>query len=256
MTLNFPIGALISFLLVLARVGGFVSFLPIPGYRGAADSVRAFLALAIALALFPVWPRLPNEEPSIGRLVQWAFTEAGFGLLVGLAVSFLTEGFQIAAQAAGLQAGYGYASTIDPNSEADSTVLQVVTSLSTALLFFTTGLDHQLIRILAASFTTFPTGSWTATTGSMDGLVHLGSAMISAGMRLAFPVIALLLLIDFSLAVVGRIQQQLQLLSLAFPGKMAAALAILVALAPVVPKVFAAESERTLGVLWRTLSAP
>ena len=83
--------------------------------------------------------------------------------------------------------------------------------------------------------------------------MHLGGQMLSTGLRLAFPVVALLVLIDVALALVGRVQQQLQLLSLAFPGKMAAALALLAALAPVFPKIFAGEADRTLAALWRSL---
>ena len=80
--------------------------------------------------------------------------------MIGLAVAFLTEGFQLAAQIFGVQAGYGFASTIDPTSQADSGVLQVILTLVTGLLFFTTGIDRQLIRVLAASFQTFPAGAW------------------------------------------------------------------------------------------------
>ena len=178
--------------------------------------------------------------------MDWLYT-------IGLAVAFLTEGFQVAAQAAGVHAGYGFATTIDPTSEADSGVLQVIASLFSGILFFSTRMDHQLIRVLAASFVKFPAGSWAPAAASLDGIVGLGSGMLLLGLRLALPVIALLILIDFALALLGRVQQHLQLLSMAFPAKMAAALAILVALAPAVPKLFGTAAEHTLAVLWRAL---
>lgn len=209
--------------------------------------------MAITFALFPVWPALPNAEPSMSQLAAWATCEAGFGLAVGLAVSFLTEGFQIAAQVTAIHAGYGFASTIDPTSQADSGVLQTMASLFCGVLFFSSGLDHQLIRVLAASFVKFPAGSWAPAAASLDGILKLGSDMFSIGLRMALPVVALLILIDFSLALLGRVQQQLQLLSLAFPAKMAAGLAILAALAPVVPKMFGAAAEHMLAALWRAL---
>ena len=214
--------------------------------------MRVGLALAITVALYPVWPALPNAAPSIGQLAMWAFAEAGFGLAIGLAVAFLTETFQMGAQLAGFQAGYGFASTFDPSSQADSSVLQVIMSLFTGVLFFQLDLHHQLIRILAASFLKYPAGAWAPTTASLDGIVQLGGAMLSTGLRIAFPIIAFLVLIDFALALVGRVQQQLQLLSLAFPVKMLAALALLAVLAPVIPKMFGAAAERTLSVLWRS----
>ena len=251
MTLGLPLSTLYAFLLVLSRVAGLVAFLPVPGFRNTPDMLRAILALALAFALFPVWPALPNELPSIGQLIAWTFAEAGFGLAAGLAVAFLTEAFQLAVQVLGLQTGYGYATTIDPNSQADSSVLQVVAMLISALFFLSLGLDRQLFRVLAASFEKFPAGSWAPAAASLAGLVRLGSGMFSLGLRVAMPVVALLLLLDVALAVLGRMQQQLQLLSLAFPLKMLAAMALLSALAPVFARIFANSAERTLGALWQ-----
>ena len=253
MTLGLPLSTLWAFLLVLARVAGLVAFLPVPGFRAAPDSVRIVLTLSLTFALFPVWPALPNASPSMAQLTIWGFSEAGFGLVIGLAVGFLTEAFQVAAQIAGLQAGYGYSVTVDPTSQADSGVLQVILLLTTGLLFFALGIDRDLIRVLAASFEKFPAGSWAPTAQSLDGVLKLGGGMFATGLRLAWPIVALLLLIDVALALLGRMQQQLQLLSLAFPVKMLATLAILTALAPQLPKLFSAGAERTLTVLWRSL---
>lgn len=249
MTLGLPVSTMLAFMLVLARVAGLITFLPIPGFKNAPGMIRIVLAMAITFALFPAWPSLPDELPTFGALTGMAFAELGFGLAVGIAVGFLTEGFQLAAQVLGLQAGYGYASTIDPASQADSSVLQVVMTLVTGLLFFTTGADRELIRILAASFVKFPAGSWAPSAASLDGLVHLGAGMFTTGLRLALPVIALLILIDLALALIGRMQQQLQLLSLAFPVKMLAAIAMLAALAPVIARVFEGSTARTLAAL-------
>jgi flagellar biosynthetic protein FliR len=251
MTLGLPVSTLYAFLLVLARVAGWITFLPVPGFRNAPEMLRVYLALAITFALFPVWPALPNALPSLGELTAWAFAEAGFGLAIGLAVAFLTETFQIATQVLGLQAGYGYATTIDPTSQADAGVLQVVTMLISGLLFLSLGLDRQLLRVLAASFEKFPAGSWAPSAASLDGILRLGSGMFSLGLRVAMPVVALLLLLDISLAVLGRMQQQLQLLSLAFPMKMLAALALLSTLAPVFGRIFESAAARMLSALWQ-----
>jgi flagellar biosynthetic protein FliR len=60
-----------------------------------------------------------------------------------------------------------------------------------------------------------------------EALIRLASGMFSVGVRLALPVVALLVLVDFALALLGRLNQQLQLLSLAFPAKMLTALVVL-----------------------------
>jgi flagellar biosynthesis protein FliR len=254
MTLGLPLSTMYAFLFVLARVGGLFAFLPLPGLRAAPDIARAMLAMMTTIALFPVWPQLPNELLTISQLVVAVLVESGFGLMAGVAVAFLTEGLQMAAQIFGLQAGYSYSTTIDPTSQADAGILQVMISLAGGLLFVTTGTHRELLRILAASLERFPAGTWHVTAAAGDSVIRLGSSMISLGLRLALPVVAILLLIDLSLALLGRMQQQLQLLSLAFPIKMLAALAILIVLAPMVPSLYNAAAARMIATLTRTLA--
>lgn len=241
--------ALYGFLLVMARVGGAFLFVPLPGVRNSPEMVRVILVLSITVALFPVWPSIAVAEPSIGLLVAWVFAETAFGLTVGVAVSFLTEAFLVAAQAVGLQAGYAYASTVDPTTQADSSVLQVVAQLGASLLFFALGLDREVIRILAKSLEMYPAGSYVASMKSAEAILRLGAAMFSTGLRLAMPVLALLLLVDIALALLGRINAQLQLLTLAFPAKMLAALGLLTITAGAFPAVYQNAAERTIKTL-------
>jgi flagellar biosynthesis protein FliR len=50
-----------------------------------------------------------------------------------------------------------------------------------------------------------------------EALIRLGASLFAVGVRLALPVVALLVMVDVALALMGRLNQQLQLLSLAFP---------------------------------------
>lgn len=77
--------------------------------------------------------------------------------------------------------------------------------------------------------------------------------MFTAGLRLAFPVIALLLFIDISLALLGRLNSQLQLLSLSFPIKMLVALAVLAITSPAIPVIYESTAARNLGFVIRSL---
>jgi flagellar biosynthetic protein FliR len=137
------------------------------------------------------------------------------------------EVFQVAAQIVSLQAGFGFASTIDPTSGADSTVLITLAQLTAGLLFFAAGGDRILVRVLADSIRLCPPESFTLKSGWADAIVRFSSTIFSAGLRLAAPVIALLLLADVSLAVLGRMQTQLHLVSLTMPVKLAVTMLLL-----------------------------
>ncbi len=240
-----------GFLAVLTRVSGALVFIPIPGARTGPDVARVVLSLGITMALYPVWPALSPASLTLGQLALLVIAEAAFGITAGLAVAFLLEGFVLAAQVLGLQAGFSYSSTIDPSSQADSTVLQVLVQLVSSLLFFALGIHHHVIRAFATSLETIAPGAFLISGGVVEMVSKLGSGMFQLGLRLALPVIALLLLVDVVLALTGRINAQLQLLNLAFPAKMLAGLLLLAALAPLMPTLFESSASRTVQAINR-----
>jgi flagellar biosynthetic protein FliR len=242
---------LFSFLFVLARVGGALIFVPLPSIRSGPEPARVLMAVTLSIALYPLWPAA--AVPSFGQLALWMFAEAAFGITVGIAVSFLVEALLMAAQVFGLQAGYSYASTIDPSTQADSNVLLVVANLMAGLLFFALGLDGQVVRIFARSLEVYPPGSYLVKASTAQAVITLGGGMFATGMRLALPVVVLLVLVDVALALLGRIHQQLQLLTLAFPLKMLASLLMLAAVLGLFLPVFRAAAERTFSTLVRVL---
>lgn len=246
--LRLPLATLWAFVLVLARVAGVLALVPLPGIRGAVEPTRILLAVALTVALYPRWPRVASE-PAPGVLMGWVLAEAAFGLALGLAVMFLVEIFQMAGQAVGLQAGFAYASMIDPQTQADSGVLLILGQLTAGLLFFALGLEREVIRILAASLESWPPGAWLLTPAGSEALLRAGAGMFSVGLRLAFPTVALLLLGDIVMALLGRVHQQIQLLTLSFPVKMLAALAILAATAGVFPQVMSGYARQVLGAV-------
>ena len=227
---------LFGFLLALARVSGMVAFLPLPGIKNAPDLTPIALALGTTLCLANSWPR-PSADPGMVLLTFWVLSEAALGVLMGLCASVLVESFQLGAQILGLQAGFSYASTVDPNSQADSTVLQIVAQLLASLLFFGLGFHRDLILLLAKSFNTIPPGTFIPNGAAGQTAIALTGTIFVTGLKVAFPVVALLLLVDIALALLSRIQAQLQLMTLAYPAKMLAAIGFFAATLWVLPSV-------------------
>ena len=245
--LTFSLSAVFGFVLVLARVAGAFVFVPIPGVNAGPEAARIVLALSFTLALFPRWPHVNLTEPYIGALVLALLAEAALGLTIGVAVSVLAESFLLAGQIIGLQAGYGFASTIDPTTQADSGILVVFAQLIAGLLFFALGLEREVIRVFARSLDAFPVGTFVLAPAGAEQTLRLASGIFSTGLRLAMPVLALLLMVDLALALLGRLNQQLQLLILAFPIKMMAALGLLATMAALFPRVYRGYAEQVLA---------
>ena len=247
LTLN--LATLCGFLLVLARVSGLIALVPIPGLAAAPDAGRIALALALTVGLLPVWPHPDNTSLLSGRMLGSLMAEAGFGVTIGVAVAFLLEGIQLAAQVIGLQAGYSFASTIDPVTQADSTTLQILAQLFAGSLFFSFGFDHQVLLILARSLEKVPSGAYALTGPLVETVTRLGAGIFVTGLQLALPVLALTLLLEVAFAVLGRLHAQLQLLTLAFAAKMLVTLAFLASTLALFPGVFEKFGVAIFGAL-------
>ncbi len=233
--LTIPLGIVIQFGLVLSRMAGLLTFLPIPGLRSGFDLQRLTVAVLFSVLTMPWTAVAKTWSMTLGDFLKLAGSEAALGISLGLCVAVIGEGIQMGAQMLGLQAGFSYASTIDPSSNADSAILQVLLSLSTALTFLALGLDTILFRLLLMGLQAMPPGEWTLDPQHASAVMALFPLLFCDAIRFALPVVAILLVIDAALALLSRIQPQLQLLMLSFPLKMLAAMVFLAQGAPLLP---------------------
>jgi flagellar biosynthetic protein FliR len=249
----FVVDRILGFLLVLTRVAGVFVFVPLPGVSSSPLTARIVLSIATAACLFPAWPAVQGLDQSVARLAGYVVMDAAVGMALGLTVAFAIEALKLAAQVAGLQAGFGFAQTVNPTSDADSSLLLVVAEMFAGLLFFAAGFDRQVLAILAGTIKTLPPAQTPQLHGAAEAIARLSGEMFVYGLRLALPVIAFLVLVDLTLGFLGRVNAQLQLLSLAFPVKIVAALALFAALTPVYARVYRAFAQHSLETAGRIL---
>ncbi len=231
-------GVLYGFLLTLARISGALAFLPLAAFRATPEPARIVLALGFTLILWPQW-KAPHGFPQLSGILAGVLTELALGLAIGIAVAIVMEVFQVAAQMVSLQAGFGFASTIDPTNGADSTVLLTLAQILAGLMFFTSGADRMLIRALSDSMQLAPPTVFQLKAHWAEGMIRFSASIFSSGFRLAAPVVALLLLADASLAVLGRVQSQIHLVSLTMPVKLLATTLLLATSIGIQPRFFA-----------------
>lgn len=240
--------------MVLARISGAFIYVPLPGIKAGPEPARAVLAMAMTFVLFSSWPKIDPSQVTLGVLIGWILAEAGLGLAVGLAASFLMEGFQMGAQMISLQAGYSFATTVDPTSGADSGVLLTIAQTTAGLLFFATGMDRQILSIFGHSLTAHPPGHFAISQSMLALLIQTSSMIFVTGLRLVLPLAGLLILVEISLALLARLNSQLQLMMLAFPIKMLLSLALLAWLVLIFPKVFTQSSGKILQLIQALLA--
>lgn len=237
--LRLSLATLLAFVLVLARMAGVFVFVPLPVKDAGPSVARIVFAVASTVALFPRWPAVDVAGASMpAQMTAWMISEAALGLTIGLMAGFLAEALTLGAQILSLQAGYAYASVVDPTTQADSDVLQVFAQLTAGLLFFTLGLHRFVIRVFAASLDSYPPGRFVLNRNLVESVTQLGSHVFTIGLRLAFPIVGLLLMTEIALALLGRISAQLHLGMHGPAIKMMLALLTLVSVLGIAPQLY------------------
>lgn len=252
--LQIPVSLLTGFALTLTRVSSVFVFVPLPGLQAGTAVARMAVSLACTLALAPLWPRV-DEPPGTSLFAAQMAGELAIGLLAGVAVAWISEIFTAGAQVISVQSGFSFASTFDPNTNADSGILIVIAQLTAGLLFFATGLDRELMRTFAWSLTVSPPGSFVLQPSMPVMLIRLGGDVFALAVRLALPVIGLLFLVDLVLGALGRINAQVQTIGIAMPVKLAASLLMLASLLGVFPLLFEKHAVHTLTAIREQLRA-
>ena len=211
--------------LVLTRVTGLLAAFPMLGSEQMPLQVRAALGAVLATVLLPVVP-VPADLPSslLGLLGLMA-SELAVGLLLGTLVAWVLEAVAFAGTLMDTQMGFSFVQFLDPATAQSASVSGSLMMQIAALLVFITGLHHHMILALVDSYRVAPMGQGVPF--QVMGLITLLGQLLAKGFQLAFPVLAVLFLMDLVLGISGKFMPQLQLLQLSFPLKIALGLGIL-----------------------------
>ena len=245
---------LYGFLLVLSRILGIFVFLPLPGFKAGPDAAKITLSMALTFALYSRWPVIDPAPASVVQVAGWMLVESSIGLATGLAVAFVIEGLIMGAQAISTQAGFAYASTVDPEHRSRfHRAHHDGAAHRRACFSLPWAWTGNCLRCSLAVWRHIPPGTLVVSRAAVEGLVMLGSGVFSTGIRLVLPLITLLFLIDLSMGLLGRLNSQLQLVALAFPAKMLVAVAGLSFLVLLVPKLFSQSASAAFTALGKFL---
>ena len=241
------------YVLAAIRVLGAIMFNPLLGSARVPMPGRIGIGLFATLVLFPVGG--PYEAPAdVGPLEIAA--ELMVGLLAGFAITLIFGSIQFMAGLIGINSGFSFAQTLNPMFEGGGGAGGVVESfiMAFALLVFVQINGHHLFLIgLSQLFEVVPVGEVTSIPGSLDSLIALSSSLFAAGLKLALPVVAALLLADLALGLLARVAPQFNLFALEMPAKMMLGLvALALALPVIVPRLTAL--FRTVPTVMSTLA--
>jgi flagellar biosynthesis protein FliR len=223
--LEIPLRPVLIFLVVLARVGGLVTFAPFWSHRAVPAKARVMLALILALVITPiVAPRLATPPTNYLALAVILGGELLIGCALGFVGRLIFSGLEMAASVISSQMGFTLASTIDPATKANTAALGTMAQMLGLMVLLAGDGHHWLLGATVRSFQVVAPGGFAVTPSLAELFIRMSADALAVGVALAAPAIVVLLAVEIALAIAGRAAPQLQVMILGFPIKIAVGL--------------------------------
>ena len=225
------------------RISGMIIVAPI-GFTQAPNRVKAAL---IVLLTFAVHGSFGREVVSEAPVESMAFAVVG-ELVLGVAIGFVPRLIIAAVEAAGenigANMGLGAAQIFDPTSHASqNAITQILRDLS-VLLGVLVGLHRVVIGAVIGSFRVVPPGSVHHLENLTEMMLTLSSDALSTGIKIAIPILAVLLVTQVALAFVSRAAPAMQIFSIGFAVTIGVGALLLILTLPDIGYDVAAEMSR------------
>jgi flagellar biosynthetic protein FliR len=224
---------LVSYVLVMCRVGGLFLLAPIFSGRMIPAQAKLVVAGAVSFALAPLVAH-PAAIPTGLDIVPVAMKEVLVGLAIALALGAVAAGVQAAASLLDMMIGFSFAALVDPLTQTQSAVIGQLYSLYSVLVFLLIGGDRLMIEGLSASYRLVPLET-VPSFAQMAGLAaHDATLLFVIAFEVAAPAVVALALVDISLGLIARAVPQMNVFMVGLPAKILVGLGAIAASLPFV----------------------
>jgi flagellar biosynthetic protein FliR len=219
-SISFPIEDIYRFAIVFFRMTGIMLFAPFFGSQTTPMQTRIVFTIVLTLVMVPAMPaKLLPANVDLSSIPPLVFSEVLFGVILGLAASFVFAGIQFAGQVISFQLGFSVINLIDPQSNVQSPVFSFLQNYIGLLFFLMLNGHHWFLRALDESFRFLPIGGLHLNGPLLDAMLRLSADILTIGLRIAGPVLAVSVITDIVMAVIGRAAPQVSILIVGMPLK-------------------------------------
>jgi flagellar biosynthetic protein FliR len=235
--------AVSRFGILLVRPGALM--LAAPGFGGLSVPLLARIALTVLLALAMAPTVQIAGGPDAGLAVV-LLREVGIGLALGLTARALIAGAEFAGHLCSQQIGFSYAATIDPEGGVRNAALASLYGLLATFTWLAIDGHHLLLKALHASYAGLPIGAGALDASLLASLREVFALVFVTGVRLAAPVVAVILLVEVALGLISRTAPALNFFVVGYPIRLVIGLAVVAITLSSIPSVTRSLAERVI----------
>lgn len=227
----------LAILMVFLRLLTFCAAVPVFFPKGTPIVMKIAIAGILAIVIAPVvkTSNLSTVNNNL-QLLYLAVNEVITGLVLGYITNFCFDVMRLAGQMMDIQIGLAMISMFDPNSNSNSTLIDRLLYWVSLLVFLMIDGHHMLIKLIIQSFTNVGIGKSILTLGSLSVIMNCVINYFVIGLKIAIPIVLIILITDITLGLVSRTVPQLNVMILGLPLKILVGFTILTLAVPGIVK--------------------
>lgn len=206
--------ALTLFLLILARMSGFVLFNPLFGRQSIPGPVKSGLILLLSVTAYAATDYLPAVPGTILEVCLRFLLELGLGYILGLVMNLFFYVPLLGGETIDIQMGMSMGRTYDPSSQSSTTVTASLLNVLMMLLFFAANGHQTLLRIILVSGRIVPFGAVALGQDVYNAVVELFIQCTILGIKLAMPILAAELLGQVGMGILMKVIPQINVFAI------------------------------------------
>jgi flagellar biosynthetic protein FliR len=240
-----------AFMFPLARIMGVLASAPVFSNAAQPKRIRLVTGLVITIALVPVLPPMPAIPPGSWVGLAVLAQQILIGVLLGFTLRIAFAAIDVAGELIGMQMSLSFAVFYDPQNAGQTPVLSEFLGLLTTLIFLAMNGHLLTLQVLAESFKLLPVSATPMHVGGFASFLAWSSTLFSAGLLLALPLIAALLIANLAMGVLARVAPQLNIFAVGFPVTLMSGFLVLMFSIPY----FGAAMEKLFDHAFRAMAA-
>lgn len=226
-----------AIILVFIRLSSFFITIPTLFPKGFPNTAKVALVLIISVILIPGIDY--SNITTINNILifgTYVFYEAITGLTLGYITNLCFFSARMAGQLMDTQVGFSMISMFDPNTNSNTTLIENLLHWFSIMVFFIIGGHHMLIKALIRSFEVVKLGGFILSQDSIMIVVNAFIEFFNIGLKIALPIILIIIITDITMGLISRTVPQLNLMVLGMPVKILIGLVSLSLILPILVK--------------------
>lgn len=247
-----------NFIFLLTRCSGLFIFTPFLGNFLVPLPARILLSFALSYLFSLSAPMMIKAPLTMSALLPGLAGEFAVGMVIGFAAHTVFAGLQYAGHLISLQIGLSFVNTVDPQTSNRSTTFSIYENFLGMMLFLGFNGHHWFIEAIGKSLSLLPPYSMRFGGEFITQTIVLLGRVFVIGFQVSAPVVAILILTDTVLGLIGRNAPQIHIWIIGAPIKVLVGLSAMgftLYFLPMAMRGFSAQLYRELNVLLHLMRA-